>query len=195
MPNPQPDYFHMFGRFMNQYANVESMVHALFRRMSSLPDAEARVISGGMRLTDVIQIIRRLARVKKLPEKPVARLENAFVQLAIIGELRDKLVHRGASISGDEITSTNARTARFKEDTEVITLKIKDIKAALLDLIAISLSLLLLYSGAPEFANMDARLTLPEEPWLYKPLPPETPYRQPRTGLQSPRHRDGEPQD
>jgi hypothetical protein len=182
MTDPQPDYFRTFGYFMNQFANVEAMVHALLRRITSLPDKEARVISGGMRLGDVIDITRRLARVRNLPPKPVALMEKAFQQLALIGNLRDKLVHRGASISvsGDEITSSNARTVRFKEDTEILKLSVQDIEAAALDLGVIFIRFLTLYHSGPNFEKAALRAMLKDEPWLYKPRQPETPHRQPR---------------
>jgi hypothetical protein len=46
-----PDYFAKFGQFIHWYANVERMVHYVFRHFSGLPQEAARTIDGGMNLS------------------------------------------------------------------------------------------------------------------------------------------------
>jgi hypothetical protein len=177
-------YFDQFGRFINQFTNVEAVIHALFRHMTTLPDEQARVICGGMRLKDVIEIIKRLARAKKIPIKTRDLLDMIFSHFNEIVGLRDKLVHRGVSISAEEIVSSNARTVRFREDTEILRLKVPDLGAATLDLGQIFIWILQIMHPMPGLEPEPAR-----EPWLYKPLKPETPYQRSHKVPQLPKRR------
>jgi hypothetical protein len=50
--------FEALGRFVTAYATAESGVHILARTLSGLADEKARIVFGGMRLTDAIDCIR-----------------------------------------------------------------------------------------------------------------------------------------
>lgn len=189
MSDTEPRYYGKFGHFVNQFANVEAIVHFFCWRTIGIPDDQGRVITGGMRLHDVIEITKRLARAKKLPAETQQNITRLFSQLSLISSLRDRLIHRGVNISGDDIVSSNERTARFKEDIEILRLSVRDIEAASLDLAYIFIQFLGL--ARPRLMGRKLSSELAQEPWLYKPRQPETPHRPPRKARRSRGRRRG----
>jgi hypothetical protein len=84
-----PDYFAKFGQFIHWYANVERMVHYVFRHFSGLPQEAARTIDGGMNLSALISLIRRIVIARKVADAERNELEFLFDHLGHITKLRD----------------------------------------------------------------------------------------------------------
>jgi len=172
----QDEFYKAFGEFILWYARVENTVHALFRHCTGMPEDVARVISGGMRISDVMGITKRLAKVREFDENTQAEIENVFTQMNEISKLRDVLIHRGGEYVAGHITSTNLATVRFKEDWEVVRLKIDDISDAKADCVRLYVRLDSLIDPAFYWTNPDAMKWL-LQPWRYKHRPPDTPNR------------------
>ncbi len=127
-----PDYFAKFGEFIHWYASVERIVHYVFRHFSGLPQEAARTIDGGMALSALISLIRRIVVARKVSEAERNELELLFDHLGHITLLRDTLIHRGGESLGERVIATNYHVARSEIDFEYIELNLSDIKDAAL---------------------------------------------------------------
>jgi hypothetical protein len=182
-----PEYFAKFGQFVHWYANVERIVHYVFRHFSGLPQEAARTIDGGMNLSALIGLTRRLVAARKISEAERNELELLFDHLAHVTKLRDVLIHRGGESVGEHVISTNYHVARSETDFEYIALNLSDIDAAMLDCTQMYMRFdLLMEPNAPWFKTMpeEARAWL-NQPWRYKPRQPKKPNPKPPASAQS----------
>jgi hypothetical protein len=69
-------HYEAVGRFVTSYANAESAVHLLARQLSGMSDEKARIVFGGMRLADLIDIIRHFMRIDNTPEEKRAKIDS-----------------------------------------------------------------------------------------------------------------------
>jgi hypothetical protein len=84
-------YYAAVGEFILAYAAAEAALHLAVRHFSGLDDANARIVFAGMRLKDLSERLRALTRSKP---KDHEEIDYLLVQLDLIREERDKLVHR-----------------------------------------------------------------------------------------------------
>ncbi len=181
-------YFEALGRFVHAFAKAESMTHFSFSVYAKLDSEVARAIKGGMRLKELMPLIRRLMELNGYGEEDKAEVKDLFEQFNRISILRDTLLHRGADVMTDgTLHSSNAATARAKDHEQVSIYEIEDLHAAIGDLQRISLRVLATASGQrDEFKGVC--LTAPGAPglfgpWLYTPRSQETlsPQLHPKT--------------
>jgi hypothetical protein len=85
------------------------MVHYVFRHFSGLPQEAARTIDGGMNLSALISLIRRIVIARKVADAERNELEFLFDHLGHITKLRDYLIV-GAR---DRAPPTRPLTPRF----------------------------------------------------------------------------------
>jgi hypothetical protein len=172
-----PEYFAKFGQFIHWYANVERIVHYVFRHFSGLPQEAARTIDGGMNLSALVSLIRRIIVARKVSQTDRNELECLFDHLGHITVLRDTLIHRGGESIGENVISTNYHVARSETDFEYIELNLKDIQDAMLDCTQMYMRFeQLMEPNAPWFKSApdEARAWL-NQPWRYKPRQPKKP--------------------
>jgi hypothetical protein len=133
-PKEELECYAAFGRFIAAYALAEAGVHIAARQFSGLPEDKARVIFGGMRLTDLAEKVRKLtARTPQFEEADVL-----LTQLDVISKERDKFVHRLVEYdSKDGFKVTNRLTVKAVENVDLRTFKIAEIKMMELDCKAI----------------------------------------------------------
>jgi hypothetical protein len=168
-----PDYFAKFGQFIHWYANVERIVHYVFRHVSGLPQEAARTIDGGMSLSALVSLIRRIVIARKVADAERNELEFLFDHLGHITKLRDYLIHRGGDSFEEHIISTNYHIARSEVDFEYIELNLSDIQDAALDCGQMYMRFdLLMEPDAAWFKEPGAREWL-MQPWRYKPRQPK----------------------
>ena len=140
-PQKEAAYYEQLGRFIASYSSAEAQIHALARFYSKTDDTRARLIFGGFRLTDAIDRLRALMRVPDgmskgilaglvvgpEQEKANSLIEACLRQFQIIGERRDKLVHRTIIYfeeSGFHVSNGfTARTLASAELSLIITLQ------------------------------------------------------------------------
>ena len=182
-------YYEAFGEFMHRYSRVETLLHFLFRYCLGAGMDKGRklasAIAGGMRSSDLMSLIRRVAKVRDLPEATQIEIDAIFSHLSAISLLRDYLVHRGTTAAESGLISENTFTAKVLEDVQVLKLNLDDIKKATLDCKVMFLRLTAICY--PEAKSLKLQITpkLLVRPWSYKPRQPDTPYRLPRKGAQS----------
>jgi hypothetical protein len=182
-----PDYFAKFGEFIHWYANVERIVHYVFRHYSGLPQEAARTIDGGMNLSALIGLTRRIVVPRKVSEAERDELELLFDHLGHITKLRDYLVHRGGESVGENVISTNYHVARSEIDFEYIELNLNDIHNAMMDCTQLYMRFeLLMHPDAAWLKDPDVRAReWLWQPWRYKPRQPKKPNEPPRSSTQS----------
>jgi hypothetical protein len=172
-------YYIAFGKFIHWYARVEGATHGLFEWCSGLTQEEARSITNGQRLKDVMSMTRRLASLRKSADV-CNEINTIFDQLLILTELRHLLIHRGAEIFGDMASITNIRTAKSKADWQVLDIKIAEIRDAAHDCSFIWIRIKELINPDPDsyWQHGDAAKAL-AQPWRYKHRAPRFPHRAP----------------
>jgi hypothetical protein len=179
-----PDYFAKFGEFIHSYASVERSIHYVFRHFSGLPQEAARTIDGGMNLSALISLIRRIVVARKVSETERLELETLFDHLGHISKLRDYLIHRGGDSIEDTVISTNYHLARSELDFEYISVNLSDIQDASLDCGQMYMRFeLLMEPDAPWFKEPGALQWL-QQPWRYKPRQPKKPNLTPHPSAQ-----------
>ena len=112
-------FFEALGRLATDYAMAEAGVHELARRISGMPDEKARLIFGGMRLIDVIKRTRAILHLDRHVPDKIKEFDDCMVRLDLIGQNRDKLVHRAVSYESDKLRVSNEYTARKEDDAEI----------------------------------------------------------------------------
>jgi len=114
-------YFEELGHMIHWYAQAEMAVHFLFWTIVGTDPRESKLICAGMRLVDVMQILRRIIRLNKLPRETAIEVKYVLDQLAEIAKFRDYVIHRGVDDPQQifSLISSNILTARFNEDVEV----------------------------------------------------------------------------
>jgi len=148
------------------YARAEAGVHFLARYLSGLPDAKARAIFGRMRLPDLIELIRQMMRVDEKPDDVYQEVDACLVQLNVVANERNKLVHRMVDYAGSHLSVSNSFTAKSLTAIEMDVFSHEDLKNMNIDCQTIFLRLL--WVIAPE-TNRDTELVAAVRgPWRYK---------------------------
>jgi hypothetical protein len=171
-------YFESLGRFIAAYAVAEAAVHELARSLSKLPEAKARVIFAGMRLSDLADRIRAMQRIDS-NEGETLEVESCLVQLDAIADMRNKLVHRYVSYQFGQLVVSNMFTAKSREGIQHEFLTRPDLDNMAADCRRIFVRLVNLADGKKHPPEEEAVLRLP---WQYKPAQPTPEGKSPRTG-------------
>ncbi len=139
-----------------------------------------------MRLKDLFDRARLLGRLSpgKLPASDFKDMDECFIQLGSIADLRGELVHRVVTYIGTKLRVTNSLTARTLVGIESRLLDIADLKAMTIDCMTIFVRLS--YIAEPKSfrlpdgeQNFLCALVLGS--WRYKPASPNPQPRAPRT--------------
>jgi len=169
------------GNLIVHYVGVERMVHMLFHMFSGIPQVIGQTIIGGMRFADVLNIVSKLVDLSSLTDEGKAEYVKCVEQINHISQFRHALIHRGGFSGPEDITSSNAITAKSPEAVEIWRFTVDDINAAARDAHALVLKLWLITSPSMAEANLLKELIDGiREPWRYKPVRPEKPNQPPR---------------
>jgi hypothetical protein len=169
-------HYEAIGRFVTSFANAEAAVHMLARKLSALPDAKARIIFGGMRLLDLIDIVRQMARIDKIPDRQYSEIDTCLTQLNYIGTRRHSLVHRSSNFFDGKLMVSNILTSKAVTAAEIEVFEIELLSDMQADCNRILLRLRYA-SEAEKFHQdlIDLVEAMKQEPWRYKHVPPKTP--------------------
>jgi hypothetical protein len=173
-----PDNYALLGMFIEHYARVERTVHLLFRYCTGTMDDIARIVAGGMRLSDLIKGISQLAASRGLGDEFKTEIDACFNQLSAISKLRDVLVHRGTIPQDDgDLISTNLYTAKTREAVEVLRISPEDIADAINDCLVLRMRLERLTFPPGHWARSADASEILCRPWLYKHRQPVNPLK------------------
>ena len=190
---PDTPHYEAVGRFVTWFANAETGVHILARKLSGMPDAKARIIFGGMRLADLTDIVRSMARLDMIPQTDYDEIDACLTQLNFIGAKRHALVHRSSNFFEDRIVVTNIQNSRSVQASEMEAFSIDQLSDMQTDLSRILLRIR--YVADPsDFAHDRKQLIelvqlMRTQPWLHKHAPPKTPNLKPRAKSAKPNSR------
>jgi hypothetical protein len=174
-------HYEALGRVITSFANAEAAVHVLARKLSGLPDAKARIIFGGMRLVDLTDIVKQMARIDAVSSEQYLEIEKCLTQLNYIGAKRHILVHRSSNFFDGKLFVTNILTSKVITSSETEVIEIELLANMQLDCMRIYLRLDYvsdLKKSSPEWAELIPTMKL--QPWRYKHIPPKTPNLKPR---------------
>lgn len=164
--------------FIATFASAESAVHLIARKISGLSDERARIIYGGMRLSDITDRVRQFINMDDMEPELRSEIDSCLTQLAHISAKRHNLVHRGATYFQGKLISTNSLTARSLHAIEVEHFD----EGMLNDMAADCRSIFLRLVAITDQKGSDQKLIadLKARPWLYKHDPPKTPRQRRR---------------
>lgn len=172
-------YFEALGKFVYAFAKAEAITHLSFRTFARLDASLAMTLKGGMRLSDLMSVIRDAMAINGFSEEDQREIDYLFAQLSEISTFRNRILHRGAEMLPDgTLESTNHATMKAIELLEVVKFTLNDIRAATSDLNRIALRVAMFMSKPGEDDDMDQDFSeFLQSAWRYKPLKPETPNR------------------
>ena len=181
IPQPDTPHYEAIGRFLTTFANAEASVHMLARKLSGLPDDKARIIFNGMRLADLTDLIRQLARLDQMTDDWYDEIDTCLVQLGYIATRRHSLVHRTSNFFDGKITVSNILTSKTINNHEFEVYEIELLKNMRTDCGRILLRFRYI-ENPKNFTAEQTKLILDlrQLPWLYKHEPPKTPNLKPR---------------
>lgn len=77
-------HYEMLGRFIAAFAHAEGAVHLVARELSGLPGDRARILFGGMRLSDVVDRLRQFINLDETNPETFAEIDDCLTQLTKI---------------------------------------------------------------------------------------------------------------
>ena len=160
------DYHTFVGAFVAEYGQLEHILRHAIRNMSGLDSARYDLLVGFPRTSEIRSLARKLLDLYELPDAERMIIQDAFLHLADITQLRDRLVHYGAHPVADGGVVVFNKDGSYAQERDAIS---KDnLWAAARDLTAIRLIMARLIGLPP--GSIVIGETRPT--WRYKPPPP-----------------------
>lgn len=97
-PYGRDNYWRALGKFIDEFASIETGMHLLLQQRTRTPLELARAVFSGVRVKDAMDLIRRVAQVRPLEPEIAADQEFIFAQLTLINNIRNDIIHYGASV-------------------------------------------------------------------------------------------------
>jgi len=154
---------------------TEAAVHMLARKLSLLPDAKARIIFGGMRLPDLAEIVRQMARLDALPDDQYQEIDECLTQLTDIATKRHNLVHRTSNVFDGKLMVTNIMTSKVINASQTEVFEVEEMSNMQSDCGRIYLRLSHIAKPTKSKLDEDLYNAVRMAPWRYKHVPPKTP--------------------
>ena len=120
------EYFLKLGRFVHMFSVTEACWHLAFRAVAGIPEEIVRPITAGMRIVDIMAILKRVAKAKNVSPVDLNEINALAEQFQVISLFRDSLIHRGATPQFEKFVSTNLISMKSLEDYEMIAFTTKD---------------------------------------------------------------------
>jgi hypothetical protein len=176
-------HFEAVGRFVTSFAGAEGSVHVLARKLSGLSDSKARIVFGGMRLSDLAEIVRHIIREDNMAEEISAEVESCLAQLALIARKRHSLVHRSTTFFDGKLFVTNLSTSKSLASSESEIFDVPELSDMQSDCVRINLRLHRIAMPEAFQGKSDKQFFngLLKESWRYKAKPKKTPNLRSRT--------------
>lgn len=186
MAEKSPDQLARFhtaiGRFVCEYAAIETTMHQILRVVADVPHLSTRVMFSGMRLRGAVDLIRRFyeARRTAIP----GDLGKALSRIGEITTARDRILHNGIALDGDAAIVTDETKNMFTRAFKT-KIAVADIEALEMDAITIHGCLISFWieERRPDLLNSEQYRTwkaYAQRPWQYKsttPIPPQETFR------------------
>ena len=94
MANPRKqfsrdNYWRALGKFVDQFASIETGMHLLLQERTRMPLETARAVFSGVRVKDTMSFLGRLSKVFPLKPETLTDQEFIFAQLRTITDIRN----------------------------------------------------------------------------------------------------------
>ncbi|MFC3071046.1 hypothetical protein [Phenylobacterium soli] len=142
LEEPYHDYWHQLGKFVDRFASIERSMQSILRRLAGVSDPIGAAVFSGVKVDAASSIINRICDATGQDELK-ARLKPALDQLGVINNVRNNILHWGASRdsnSGEFIVS-NAYWAASADRLREYRVTPIDLQAMIVDLHRIGLLL------------------------------------------------------
>jgi hypothetical protein len=177
-------YWAALGEFIHAFSQVERELQELVFHLSGVSPTDGRALFYGLRIDAAKDAINRLLDARD-DQATKARLEGPFAQLGHIANMRNNIIHWGASdlgnsdwflVSNDFLAHTPAKLREFR----VSVANLKEMNA---DLTKIGMHLSYEIHHRHVRSEMLERVAKPvlDAPWSYKPPQPSPPQSKPGT--------------
>jgi hypothetical protein len=167
----EPAYFEALGRFVNEFAAVESALLFALKTYAKVSWPIARAIFSGARVETAIDFVKRICDASDPGQERREELDDVFKQLRAISEIRNSLLHYGSATFSDRgrVTS-NVRIAHVPTRIREYPVSVTIINGMAADLQKISYHLTL-QCLRPDASFAERAAEIPEiaGAWRYKP--------------------------
>jgi hypothetical protein len=165
-------YWRALGRFIHRYAMLEQQIAYLLSLCAKVPKERAQALFSGVRVKDAMGMIEKLREVRGDPEDPdLTRLKK---HLGDITDMRNNIVHYGATLHADGFHVKNTRTIpRLQTNTAVSAAQLE----AMTDDMQTMAATLYVHQCIESQGKFDAADFVTDwrevgrSPWKYKPPP------------------------
>jgi hypothetical protein len=169
IPDEINRYWLALGQFVSAFSAVEIAMQIALRRFAHVRDPIGAALFSGTRTEAAMQYMRRIAEAEKWDKRRRAQIDVIFAQLRLIQNLRNDLLHYGASFKGlDKFAISNRLVAHAQEKIRETAITLPDLQAMGADLATIEVRLLVLARKRGERIHPALRPAL-RASWQYKP--------------------------
>jgi len=174
------------GRFLTNFAKVESQLHETIRALLGVSWEKSLALTKGKRYADLSRIVRDIS--SDLDENKKVVLVDALDQLDKTADLRNQIMHRGLEMTGLMEAETNNRfTAKNPPDYEFISYSLLDVTKASTDITFIMIHL--------HWAISDEASEIRRAPWVYTHPQKQKPMTESKMRNAARRRERGPPKD
>lgn len=182
-------YWLALGRFIHEFASVETSVQTLLWIVTDTSPQVAKAIFSGTRSDTACSYIRRTLQAQGQRELPPL-LERAFSHLKTITTVRNDIVHYGAQFNDSTTFVTNAMLALpgGERTTQVPAKTLEDLWSDLRTIQA-CMTAYVFTEKRPHLGHKTAQqwLSAAQAPWRYKPDTPQEARRRAPTAARPPK--------
>jgi hypothetical protein len=167
------DYHLALGRFIAEYAMLETTLRSALWHLSRLKAPMAQVLLSGVRTDAAISNINRISEAKKWPDRKKKQWKFVSDQIQDINLLRNSIVHHGAALQADGTwLSSNKKVVHVPEKATNRIVRPEILDQARSDLFSIRLCVAFFAWGNrfPPHMRLTVKQTL-SGAWQYKPAP------------------------
>jgi len=162
-------HYEAVGRFITGFAGAESSVHLMARKLSGMSDPKARIILGGMKLSQLMTVVRQMLKLDPPSEDISSDIESCLAQLNLISKNRHKLAHRSTIFFDGNLLVSNWSTAKSLGSWEHQVFDVPELCAMHSDCLRICWRLHRIAMPESECETVTLMGFL-SEPWRYAPL-------------------------
>ena len=167
----QAEYHYTLGKFVDQFARVESVVAIALMWHAKISQKRARAVFSGVRMDVATGHLRRLASIDAISPSEWAQMEPVVTQIGHLNTARNLILHYG----GRDIASggghvSDARSALMSDKVRHILISPTILERMTCDLNKAYAHFALLHCGRKNLASQYPEAApLLSQPWLHKP--------------------------
>ena len=176
----ETNFFYELGKFICAFAQVETAMQGVLKRLAGVYDPRAIAIFGGETIGRVLELVQRLLPLSALNEEQKKEMTLLISQVQAISGFRNALIHRPAIITESGFVSFNINKTKTFQIFERLKFQLGDLRNATEDLDCIEKRTSIVFVPPDMKAPKGEHFERLFAPWRHKPLEPEKPLSTPR---------------